>query len=386
MTPKLIPWLALVLVLSGCQRVPIEAESGAKTTPEFTTDVVKRQDLTGYSFFDGKMVIPANAQATAYSPYETPVLSVSTGVGKHVDRGDAIVMLTIPGADAATSAAKADVNSAKEDYSNQKGDNSAPVREAESILTEARATEKAARDTIANGGEADLESATQARVAAEAGLNQAQQDLRRALESNKKAVDQASTNLADAKADAAKGIVRAPISGTIVTLEAKPGLNARAQQELATIVNFENVRVQGMVPAELKDLVVKNASVIIALTGASSEPLDGIVLDVNVAPPSEGQEGTGYVALIQFLNPRSIAQPSIAVKRIGVKTGTVENVLVVPANAVFMKDGKSFVNVKSGTGWVETNVEVGVTDGALVEIKSGLTEGATVRTQPAPQG
>lgn len=386
MTPKLIPWLALVLVLSGCQPVPIDAESGAKTTQEFTTDVVKRQDLTGYSFFDGKMVIPASAQATAYSPYDTPVLSVSTGVGKHVDRGDAIVKLTIPGADAATSAAKANVNSAKENYSNQKGDNSAPVREAEKLLADARATEKAARDTIANGGDADLESATQARVAAEAGLTQAQRDLRQTLESDKMAVDQASTNLQDAKADAAKGIVRAPISGTIVTLDAKPGLDATAQQPLATIVNFGAVRVQGLVPAELKDFVTKNARVIIAMTGASSEPLDGIVLDVNVAPPSEGQTGAGYLALIQFLNPRSISQPSIAVKRIGVKTGTVENVLVVPANAVFMKDGKSFVNVKSGSGWVETNVEVGVTDGALVEIKSGLSEGATIRVNPAPQG
>lgn len=386
MTAKLIPWLALVLVLSGCQPAPIDAESGAKTTQEFTTDVVKRQDLTGYSFFDGKMVIPASAQATAFSPYDTPVLSVSTSVGKHVDRGEAIVKLTIPGADAATSAAKANVNSAKENYSNQKGDNSAPVREAERILSDARATEKAARDTIANGGDADLESATQARVAAEAGLTQAQRDLRRTLESDKMAVDQASTSLQDAKADAAKGIVRAPISGTIVTLDAKPGLDATAQQPLATIVNFEAVRVQGLVPAELKDFVTKNARVIIAMTGASSDPLDGIVLDVNVAPPSEGQEGAGYLALIQFLNPRSIAQPSIAVKRIGVKTGTVENVLVVPANAIFMKDGKSFVNVKSGSGWVETNVEVGVTDGALVEIKSGLSEGATIRVNPAPQG
>lgn len=170
-------------------------------------------------------------------------------------------------------------------------------------------------------------------------------------------------------------------------LAAKPGMMANANEPLATIVNFDKVRVQGLVPPELKDLVVKDSHVIIAMNGESSDPLDGIVLDVSVVPPSEGQKSPGYLTVIEFVNPERMVQPSYSVKRIGVKTGTVSNVLVVPVGAVVTKDGKSFISVKEGESWVEKPVEIGVTDGALVEIKSGINEGDQVRvTTPARTG
>jgi multidrug efflux pump subunit AcrA (membrane-fusion protein) len=386
MTTKLIPWIALALIVGGCQSPPITTKvAGQIETAQFTTDVVKRQNLTGYSFFDGKLVIPESAQASAFSPYDTPVLAVMTGAGKQVGRGEPIVKLTIPGADAAASAAKANENSAQANYSAQKGDSSDPVREAQRALALAQAEEKAARATVANGGQADVESATQARVLAQDALRQAQQDLRQSLQPAKEAVGQASATLKAAKADAARGIVRAPISGTVISLEAQPGMMARSSQALATIINFDAVRVQGQVPPELKDLVVKNSRVIIAMSGASSDPLDGSVIDVTVAPPDKGQKSPGYLAVIKFLNPRAMVQPSITVERIGVKTGTANDVLVVPVGAINTKNGKSTVNVQSGNNWIETPVVIGISDGALTEIKSGLTEGAVVRVLSRPQ-
>jgi len=384
MATKQISMIAVVLILSGCNSPLVAPESGVQPTG-FTTDVVKRQDLTGYSFFDGKLVVPESAQATAYSPYDTPVLAVMTGAGKYVERGDPIVKLTIPGADAAAAAAKTKVNSAQADYSDQKSDRSATVRNAKQALSDAQAAEKVARDTVASGGQADVDAATQTRVDAEAALQSAQQDLRQSLQPTRDAVSNAAAALSAAQADAAQGIVRAPITGTIVSFDAQPGMMAKSKQPLATIINFEKARVQGLVPAELKDLVVKDSRLIIAMEGASSDPMEGSVVDITVVPPSEGQEGPGYLAVIQLLKPRSMVQPSTSVKRIGVKTGSAKGVLVVPTGAIFVKDGKKTVDVQSGGNWIETSIEAGISDGALTEIKSGLTEGATVRVQ-LPKG
>lgn len=190
-------------------------------------------------------------------------------------------------------------------------------------------------------------------------------------------MDQVAVSLQDAQAHAVKG--------TVVMLTAQEGMMATARQALATIVDFSAVRVHGLVPAELQAVVVKGSSVIVAMNGANSDPLDGTVTDVSIAPPTEGQNGAGYLAVIRFLKPRAMLQPSLSVKRVGVKSGSASGVLVVPVGAVITIRGKSTVSVKNGDNWVTTPVEVGITDGARVEIKSGLTEGSMVRVYPPQQ-
>src|SRR5262249_17066631 len=155
--------------------------------------------------------------------------------------------------------------SARASYSAAKGEESEPVRQAKQALATAKADEKAAQDTVANGGQADVDAATQARIDAEANLKQAQSQMNRNLGPNRDAVNMADRSLAAVNADAAKGIVRAPITGTVVELMAKPGLSATSGQPLVNITNFEAARVQGEVPPELKAYVVRDAKVIIAL-------------------------------------------------------------------------------------------------------------------------
>ncbi len=381
MNTKHIPLILMSLAIFGCDASVTSKTSAVNV--KVTTDVVKRQDLTGYNFFDGSLVIPDTAQGTAFSPYDAKVESVMTGAGKKVNRGEPIVKLEIPGADAATSSAKSNVENAQANLAIQRSESSAPVVEAKLLLIQAQAAEKSARDTVANGGEADVEWATQSRIGAESVLKQAQHELNVSLQSPRSAVASASVNLEEAKADAAKGIVRATISGTVISLDAKPGMSALSNQPLATIVNFNKVTVQAIVPPEHKDLVVKGTRVIVAMRGANSNPLDGVVLDVGIAPPTVGQNSPGYLAVIQFTNLAQMVQPSVLVKRIGVKAGTVKDAIVVPVGAIFWRSGKSFASVQNGASWTETEVVLGISDGALTEIKSGLSEGSIVKvTKP----
>jgi multidrug efflux pump subunit AcrA (membrane-fusion protein) len=232
---------------------------------------------------------------------------------------------------------------------------------------------------VANGGAADVDAATQNRVDAENALKQAQQQLSDTVQPSKDALNASVSELETARQDAQKGIVRAPITGTIVGLEAKPGLSAKSKQPLAEIINFNLVRVQGTVPPELKDQVKRLSHVIVALNGQSSAPLDGRVTEVKVVPPVAGQSGSSYLAVIEFVNPGSSVTQSTSVKRIGVKTGEVKGALVVPASAVTQRDGKSYVSVQKGNDWVQVPVETGLSDGALVEIKSGVSESDIVK-------
>ena len=218
---------------------------------------------------------------------------------------------------------------------------------------------------------------------AEAALRQAQLQMQQNLEPAKQLAASSDAQLQEVKADAAQGIVRAPISGTVVSLAAKPGMNAKSKQELATLIDFSATRVQATVPPELKGVILKGSRVIIAMSGPSAEPLDGRVLSVRVTPPAAGEQSSGYLAEIRFTNPQSMAQPSTQVSRVGIKTGHVKNVLVVPVAAVFTKDGASMVNLQKGSEWIPAKVSTGLSDGNLIEIKSGVAQGDVVQIRAA---
>lgn len=66
--------------------------------------------------------------------------------------------------------------------------------------------------------------------------------------------------------------------------------------------------------------------------------------------------------------------------QLNVSGGTAKNVIAIPATAVRGGSGTGVVWLANGDGDpVETKVELGVSDGTMVEVKSGLKEGDQVR-------
>ncbi len=373
--------IAAALALASCTPPPTSGGATGTTvkTPPTTAEVI-RKDLVGYVYFDGKVVVPNGAQATVLSPYDLAISEVLTSVGKRVNRGETIVKLSIPSADVAVAQAQANVQSAQSAYSAAQSANSTPVREAQRLLDEARAAERAARADVQSGGSADVVGATEARMAAEAAVAAARREAAAMAGPERQALDAANEYLKDARAGARMANVRSPISGTITSLEAKVGEPTKSKQVLANIVDLDAIRVQGVVPPEHADLVKKGTKVLIALDGENSDPFEGEVREVSVLPPSEGQKSSGYLAVIDFNNNKGVVQVGSIIKRLGVRSGKVEAALVVPIGAVTKdEDGKSVVYVQKGSDWTPVLVETGISDGALIEIKSGLSEGDKVR-------
>lgn len=375
-----LPLLALV----GCDKPGVTVAGTNSTEP--TTAKVVRQDLVGYAFFEGKVVTPPGAQATVVSPYDVALGEVLVSQGKRIGRGTTIATMQFPDLKASVDQAEMNLKSAQSSYAAAKAQYEAPVREAERTLSEARLAERQARQDVQAGGSSDLVAATESRKMAEAAVQSAKAAMNSQVLPEKQAVDIAAEYLKDARAGARVANIKAPISGTVVTLDAKPGLVVKSKQTLATIVDLGAIRIQGIASPEQKDWVKPGVEVLIALEGANSDPFNGVVKEVSILPPAEGQASQGYLAVIDFNNEKGWVLPSTTLKRLGVRTGSAKEVLVVPAGAVETKDGKSTVMVQKGSEWVSTTVTIGLTDGAVVEIKSGLNERDVVKVSATTSG
>ncbi|MBS1721786.1 MAG: efflux RND transporter periplasmic adaptor subunit [Armatimonadetes bacterium] len=361
---------ALLVASAGC---------GQYSTADKTAKV-SRKDLVGYSYFDGKVFAPAGSQGVILAPYDIAVSEVLTSAGKKVGKDQVIVRLAMPSTKVAMAAAAGNLKAAQSAYAAARTQYDGPVKEAAKALEEARAAEKAALALGPDAAPEEVARARQDRIDAEAVLARARAEVENNVSGERAAVVSAQAGLAEVRAGATTATLRSPVSGTVVSLEAKPGMPVKAKQHLATIVNLDMIQIQGTVPPELADKVKKGSEVLIALDGANSDPFTGEVVDVSILPPSEGQSAPGYLAVIKFDNSKGIVLPGAAIKRLGVPTGKVQNALVVPVEAVFAdKDGRSVVQVDQGGKWAKAVVETGVSDGALIEIKSGLKEGDTVR-------
>lgn len=382
-TPTLLAGMAALIVMTGCAGPTTAASSASKTeTLPATTAEVARKDLVGYDFFDGKVFAPNGIQADVMAPYDLPVEKIFVTVGQHVGKGAPLVKLTMPGVQESLTIAQANRSTAKAAYDTALSAQSERVTNAAATLKQMRDEEAAAKADAANGGTADVNAAVQARVDAEKELAAAKAERDSNTWGERQALEAANSYLADIRAGTNQGIIRSPIAGTVTRLEAKSGMQATAKQTLATVVNLEKLQIQGTVPPEMAQDVKKGSKVLVALDGANSDPFEGEVSDISVLPPSEGQASPGYLAVIAFDNRKGVVQLGAKIKRLGLRTGTVDDALVVPVGAISKNaQGQMVAFVKDGTNWIERPVEVGITDGALIQIKSGVKEGDSVQVR-----
>ena len=372
----LLAFTGLTWSLGCSSESPVSEKKGAATAE------VNRQDLVGYKFFDAQLVVPKYATAIVTSPFRLPVSQVSTAVGKHIDKGDPIMTLALPEARQMLQQAQANLQAAQSDYSSAKSRNQGPLNEASKQLADAKAAEGKAKSDEAAGIATDVESAVQARKDAESYYNGAKQEFEAAVASEREAVESASRFVSEARTGAKMTVIRAPISGTVVTLDATVGteVGAEPKKPVATIVNYNQFFVLANVPAEDKDKVEKDTAVMFTSDDRKIGQIEGKVTNVKVAPPHAGDAGSKYVATISFDNTKGVVQQSTLIKKVGVKTGVAKDVLVVPLAAITRSsDGKQTVTVQEGDKLTEVEVQTGLTDGALVEITSGLTAGQIVR-------
>lgn len=369
-----------------------------RTRPESAT--VTKRDLVAVVPVKGDVVAPPNERADLYSPFQAAVVKVYATVGANVKRGDVLVELNVPNAQQAYADARQRVKEAETAYANAAREYSAPLAAAQKELDAARAVERSARQpaaasvtvdsdtgtttTTTAAPAVDLQAASTARMNAEQYLAQAQAAKATALVAYQQQLDAAREFLKEAQSGRKMGMVRSPINGTVLALNAQPGVVAGTDRKvpLAIVVDLDELEIQGVIDPRQASAVKAGMPVSVTVTEVPNEQFEGRVHSITTRPGGGLLKNkTEYVAVIHLKNKGGKAKP-------GMKAGTTielaeqKNVLAVPDDAVHEdKAGRPVVKVLTGSSWTDRVVEIGLSDGHYTEVKSGLKEGEVVQVK-----
>lgn len=257
---------------------------------------------------------------------------------------------------------------------------------AQSQKGSAQAQEQASQDQAditATKGKADIEAARQAVLQAQAALrtavsNRAQAPAYRAnLRALQAAVVAAQGQLANAQAQLVNTDLRSSIDGVVTARSADPGATVTAGQTLLTILSNGMVYVTTPVPEEQIRFIhngMIGQAVFDALPGRR---FSGRVTQVY---PSADPTTRQFSVRITLSNPQGLIKPGMFA-RVTFITQRTLGALVVPREAI--KQGKTgdYVVVVDEKGVAHRRpVQVGVDDGAVIQVLSGLNVGEQVVT------
>lgn len=350
---KLIALVVLLAVGIGTTAWAMGAlGAGAAAAPDYLTAAVTRGDVTqdaaatgtvattasyGLAFGGPPRLITAGSTAGGSSTTAWHVASVGAKVGAAVKKGDVLAVadtadLTVQLGNAAISVRAAKVQ----------------VQVAKTQLDDATTTAQTRQARIGV-----YNAATQ--------LSQAQQ------------------NQAGLVAQIKAATIRAPIDGTVVTVNVAAGLDAPSGDAL--VVNADSLQTTAqVVESDLPSVAVGQTAQV--TVGALGLDLAGTV--ATVAPVATASSGSNsvvsYAVTITFDDPGGLVRPGMSAD-VSISTAAATNVLTVPTSALVGANGSYSVRLMAASGAVASRpVTVGLVTNTRAEIRGGLTEGEVVIT------
>ncbi len=179
-------------------------------------------------------------------------------------------------------------------------------------------------------------------------------------------------------------LLRAPMTGTVVTVNLTPGALIEAGRDLFTIMNLEQVWIEGRV-FEADISKVRHVEQARFSAPALSMPLLLSPPDARlVTIGSVLDHRTRSVPLILAVN-NSQGQLKIGMHgELAVPTGEVVHAIAIPVNAIVHDKGVPLAFVQmSGEMFARRELELGAQTNDFVQVRAGLTAGERVVTQGA---
>lgn len=394
---------SLSYVFSGCNPTtnsgnpPTAQSSEASRSPQ-TAEVTKR-DIIEQIPLNANLIVPPPAQASVSEPFKSPVERVYKSVGEYVKRGEPIVELGIPSDEVYREQAAINLKQAQSEYASAKSVWNPRIEAAKQALAEAESAVKQAKKvaqsshttttdpetgTVVEASESstssvDMQAAVEQRRQAEQALAQVRAEMQQELAPFDSRIAEARAAQRQARATDNAGLVKAPISGVVTTLNAQPGQEVDGNQStpVATIVNLDALQIHASMPPNYASHVKEGMNVIATFDEVPGKEFKGRVKQLTTR--NSNQE---YIAIITFTNKGYDVKPGYHAHA-GVTTGrSVKDQLAVPAEAVDYENKKWFVQVRKDDKWVKTAVTPGVSDGKFTSIESGIKENDTVLVTP----
>jgi RND family efflux transporter MFP subunit len=378
-----VPLLLGLAVLAGCDRPAASANNrrgGAGAAVSVRTTTVQRMAVQRQVDLAGTLMSPDQARVS--SEASGIVRSVLIEIGKDVKVGDPLVRLDTKELVLAQARAESALRQTRAQLGMHgdldTGDTAPPddqigsVRNAMANRDDARANAERAKTLASRGlmSPVDLQTAETRLKVAEAAYQSAIDTARgqkALLQDRRAAYDLATKQLSDA-------VVRAPISGIISERLVQVGEYIAARTQVATIVQVDPLKLRTGVQERHAGIVQPGLAVQFRVESFGDTVFYGKI--EHVSPALDQTMRTFPIEAIVENDDRRL-KPGFFAKGI-ILTKRDENVMAVPDSAVSTFAGVSSVYVIKDGKITQQNVELGVRQGDLWEVLTGLKGNETL--------
>lgn len=169
----------------------------------------------------------------------------------------------------------------------------------------------------------------------------------------------------------------ADINGTITSIGAREGDYVTRGSAAFRLDNTDHLYIPMNIP-EIDILSIQNGmKARIVLDANTGKTYDGIVTTISASGDDSGSRVT-FETMVEILEPDDKVRIGMTAE-VDLLLGEAENVLLVPANAVFNDGGTDYVSVSDGSSSYDIPVTVGMVTETVAEITGGfLKEGDRV--------
>ena len=175
-----------------------------------------------------------------------------------------------------------------------------------------------------------------------------------------------------------KFVIKAPISGTVVEMDASAGKFTEAGRPLVRLMNTSTLWLKAHVPATEIGRLRNIDTAVFSIQGIEGEfKPKRIVTESDLVDPRTRT----ITVIFEVNNPKNLLKAGMFTN-VAIRTGSAESVLVLPEEALFEDEGRFFVFVQvKGEVFERREVRTGAKDRGFVQIKNGLKEGERVVTK-----
>lgn len=214
------------------------------------------------------------------------------------------------------------------------------------------------------------------------------------LKSQQLSLSQRATALADARETLSDYTVRAPIDGTVAKVNVQKGNSASGGTALATIIAKQRVATIPLNEVDVAKIKLKQKATL-TFDALPDLSISGIVAEIDTLG-TVSQGVVTYNVKITFDTQDERVKPGMSVTA-AIITDIKQNVLTVPNGALKNRGSETYVELPSATESAarsstaagillneplrEQTVEIGLTNGTVTEVTSGLEEGTTIITR-----
>jgi len=169
--------------------------------------------------------------------------------------------------------------------------------------------------------------------------------------------------------------VTSPIDGYVTSINAAVGAIASQVVPSATIANIDKLEIETSVSETMINKIKVDDSVQVLVESVSDKLFSGTITALSPAPATGSLT---YPLKVTLDNTDTLIKPGMFAEVI-ITSDKTGNVLAIPSNAVLIKSGKTVVATIDKKNHVSLKeVSVGIDNGELAEIKSGINEGDTI--------